>query len=90
MRAVAITDDRSVAVVDIDRPVPGVGEVLLDVRYCGICGSDLHMLGMPAEMIPAGHVLGHEFHRRGRRPGPRGRRVGCRRAGDGASDGLLR
>jgi threonine dehydrogenase-like Zn-dependent dehydrogenase len=61
MRAVAITDDRSVAVVDIDRPVPGVGEVLLDVRYCGICGSDLHMLGMPAEMIPAGHVLGHEF-----------------------------
>jgi threonine dehydrogenase-like Zn-dependent dehydrogenase len=35
--------------------------VLLDVRYCGICGSDLHMLGMPAEMIPAGHVLGHEF-----------------------------
>jgi (R,R)-butanediol dehydrogenase / meso-butanediol dehydrogenase / diacetyl reductase len=61
MRAVAITDERSVAVVDIDRPVPGVGEVLLDVRYCGICGSDLHMLGMPAEMIPAGLVLGHEF-----------------------------
>jgi (R,R)-butanediol dehydrogenase / meso-butanediol dehydrogenase / diacetyl reductase len=61
MRAVAITDERTVAVVDIDRPVPGVGEVLLDVRYCGICGSDLHMLGMPAEMIPAGLVLGHEF-----------------------------
>jgi (R,R)-butanediol dehydrogenase/meso-butanediol dehydrogenase/diacetyl reductase len=61
MRAVAITDDRSVAVVDIDRPVPGAGEVLLDVRYCGICGSDLHMLDMPAEMIPAGLVLGHEF-----------------------------
>jgi (R,R)-butanediol dehydrogenase/meso-butanediol dehydrogenase/diacetyl reductase len=61
MRAVAITEDRSLAVVDIDRPVPGVGEVLVDVRYCGICGSDLHMLGMPAEMIPAGHVLGHEF-----------------------------
>jgi (R,R)-butanediol dehydrogenase/meso-butanediol dehydrogenase/diacetyl reductase len=61
MRAVAITDERGVAVVDIDRPVPGVGEVLLDVRYCGICGSDLHMLGMPAAMIPAGLVLGHEF-----------------------------
>jgi (R,R)-butanediol dehydrogenase/meso-butanediol dehydrogenase/diacetyl reductase len=26
-----------------------------------ICGSDLHMLDMPAEMIPAGLVLGHEF-----------------------------
>jgi (R,R)-butanediol dehydrogenase/meso-butanediol dehydrogenase/diacetyl reductase len=61
MKAVAITADRKVAVVDIDRPVPGAGEALLDVGYCGICGSDLHMLGMPAEMIPAGHVLGHEF-----------------------------
>jgi threonine dehydrogenase-like Zn-dependent dehydrogenase len=48
MRAVAITSDRKVAVVNINRPVPGVGEVLLDVRYCGICGSDLRMLGMPA------------------------------------------
>jgi (R,R)-butanediol dehydrogenase/meso-butanediol dehydrogenase/diacetyl reductase len=61
MRAVAITGDRKVAVVSIDRPVPGSGEVLLDVRYCGICGSDLHMLDMPAEMIPPGLVLGHEF-----------------------------
>lgn len=31
MRAVAIASDRSLQVVDIDRPVPGVGEVLLDV-----------------------------------------------------------
>jgi (R,R)-butanediol dehydrogenase/meso-butanediol dehydrogenase/diacetyl reductase len=61
MRAVAIAGDRSLRVVDIDRPVPAAGEVLLDVRFCGICGSDLHMLRMPAETIPAGHVFGHEF-----------------------------
>jgi len=61
VRAVAITEDRTVAVVDIDRPVPGTGEALVDVSYCGICGSDLHMLGMPAGMVPAGLVLGHEF-----------------------------
>jgi (R,R)-butanediol dehydrogenase / meso-butanediol dehydrogenase / diacetyl reductase len=53
--------DGSVQVTDIDRPVPGEGEALVDVSYCGICGSDLHMLGMPAGMFPAGHVLGHEF-----------------------------
>ena len=47
--------------VDIDHPAPAAGEVLLDVSYCGICGSDLHMLGMPAGMLPPGHVLGHEF-----------------------------
>jgi len=61
MRAVAIAGDRTAQVVDIDRPVPGTGEVLLDVSFCGICGSDLHLLQMPAEMFPAGHVFGHEF-----------------------------
>jgi threonine dehydrogenase-like Zn-dependent dehydrogenase len=61
MRAVAITDGRGLELVDVDRPVAGAGEVLLDVAACGICGSDLHMLRMPAEQVPAGHVLGHEF-----------------------------
>jgi threonine dehydrogenase-like Zn-dependent dehydrogenase len=51
VRAVAITGDRTAAVVDIDRPAPTAGEVLLDVSYCGICGSDLHMLGMPASLL---------------------------------------
>ncbi len=61
MKAIAITGDRTAALVDIDRPVPAAGEVLLDVSYCGICGSDVHMLGMPAGILPPGHVLGHEF-----------------------------
>ena len=55
-----ITGDRSVAVVTVDRPAPAAGEVLLDVSYCGVCGSDLHMLGAP-DGLPPGHVLGHEF-----------------------------
>ena len=61
MRAALIGADRALTVTDIERPVPAVGEVLIDVRYCGICGSDLHMLGMPADLVPAGHVLGHEL-----------------------------
>jgi len=61
MRAVAIAGDRRLRAVEIDRPVPGHGEVLVEVRYCGICGSDLHLPELPAEMIPAGHVLGHEL-----------------------------
>jgi (R,R)-butanediol dehydrogenase / meso-butanediol dehydrogenase / diacetyl reductase len=61
VKAVIVGADRVLTVADIERPVPAVGEVLIDVRYCGICGSDLHMLGMPAELVPAGHVLGHEF-----------------------------
>jgi threonine dehydrogenase-like Zn-dependent dehydrogenase len=50
---------RDVRVVDIERPAPTVGEVLVDVVCCGVCGSDLHMLS--AGLVSAGHVLGHEF-----------------------------
>ncbi len=46
----------------IDRvadPKPGPGDLLLRVRGCGICGSDLHMSDMPG--LRAGMVMGHEF-----------------------------
>jgi (R,R)-butanediol dehydrogenase / meso-butanediol dehydrogenase / diacetyl reductase len=61
VKAVAITGNHVASVVSMDRPVPRAGEVLLDVSYCGVCGSDLHMLSMPAGMLPPGHVPGHEF-----------------------------
>jgi (R,R)-butanediol dehydrogenase/meso-butanediol dehydrogenase/diacetyl reductase len=61
LRAARINAERTLDVVDVDRPSVGADEVLLDVEYCGICGSDLHMLRMPEEHVPAGHVLGHEF-----------------------------
>ena len=44
-----------------ERPVPrpGPGEVLVEVAYCGMCGSDLHIMiegwGKP------GFVGGHEY-----------------------------
>jgi (R,R)-butanediol dehydrogenase / meso-butanediol dehydrogenase / diacetyl reductase len=59
MRAAVAGTGRDVRVVDIERPAPTVGEVLVDVACCGVCGSDLHMLS--AGLVPAGHVLGHEF-----------------------------
>lgn len=59
MRAVAISDDRSLRMVDLPEPDLKPDEVRIAVSFCGICGSDLHMREMPA--IPAGIVLGHEF-----------------------------
>lgn len=42
-------------------PVPGAGEVLLKVRACGICGSDVHgFLGLTGRRIPP-MTMGHEF-----------------------------
>lgn len=42
-------------------PTPGTGEVVIHVRRCGICGSDLHMTEDAAYGCKAGDVLGHEF-----------------------------
>jgi 2-desacetyl-2-hydroxyethyl bacteriochlorophyllide A dehydrogenase len=42
MRAAGLRDGQMVCRDDVDEPVPGPGQVLVDVRACGICGSDLH------------------------------------------------
>jgi (R,R)-butanediol dehydrogenase / meso-butanediol dehydrogenase / diacetyl reductase len=48
----------AIAVVDIERPVPGPTDVLVRVRACGICGTDvtfLHMGGIP--FGPGGSII---------------------------------
>ena len=60
MRAIAIADDRSLVAVERPLPSPAAGQALLDVAYCGICGSDLHFRDVPA-LFPAGTVPGHEL-----------------------------
>jgi 2-desacetyl-2-hydroxyethyl bacteriochlorophyllide A dehydrogenase len=40
-------------------PEPGPGEVVVRVAYCGICGSDLHLVD--AGMLPPGCIIGHEL-----------------------------
>lgn len=43
---------------DLPEPEPGPGEVLVRVRACGVCGSDLHL----SDALDApGLVLGHEL-----------------------------
>ena len=59
MRAVAIAEDRTLRPVDLEQHALGSNEVRVDVAFCGICGSDLHLRHSPA--VPAGSVMGHEF-----------------------------
>ena len=42
-------------------PTPDVGQVVVKVGRCGICGSDLHMTEDAAYGCKHGDVLGHEF-----------------------------
>src|SRR6185436_14722730 len=41
------------------RPVIGAGEVLLRLRGCGLCGSDIAKIGAAGTKVPV--VLGHEI-----------------------------
>ena len=43
---------------DVPEPQPGPGDVLLKVRYCGICGSDIHAFS--AGVFFVGTIPGHE------------------------------
>ncbi|MDQ4052016.1 MAG: zinc-binding dehydrogenase [Actinomycetota bacterium] len=74
MRAV-VCQDANLEVAELPAPVPGRGQVVLDVVACGICGSDLHARKHSDEMADAAAatgyahamrphqrvVLGHEF-----------------------------
>lgn len=59
MRAVATTPDGRLSLVEKDEPVPGPGEVVVEVERCGVCGSDQHL--RRSGLLPAGAVLGHEL-----------------------------
>lgn len=48
MRAVLMPGDSRVDVVDAAEPEPGFGEVVIELRAAGLCGSDLHMQYLPA------------------------------------------
>jgi L-iditol 2-dehydrogenase len=45
---------------EVEPPRPGPGEVLIEVRACGICGTDVHVLHDKFPYWPP-VILGHEF-----------------------------
>jgi len=66
MKAAAYFGVRDVRCIDVDKPVLENGDILLKIKACGICGSDLHTykLGLFPELgVPAGdgRIMGHEF-----------------------------
>jgi 2-desacetyl-2-hydroxyethyl bacteriochlorophyllide A dehydrogenase len=59
MRAVSIAEDRSLEPVELDEAPLRPHEARVQVAFCGICGSDLHLRPSPA--VAAGSIMGHEF-----------------------------
>lgn len=52
---------QALAIEERQRPMPGPGEIVVQVAYAGICGSDLHATESSPMPLEAGTVLGHEF-----------------------------
>jgi len=48
-------------IVEVPDPVAGPGEIVVRVRDCGICGSDLHASDSRNIKMPPGTIMGHEF-----------------------------
>jgi alcohol dehydrogenase, propanol-preferring len=51
---------RPLRLVERAVPEPGLGELLLEVRACGVCRTDLHLLDGELD-VPAPRVLGHQI-----------------------------
>lgn len=52
-----------IVVEEVSTPEPGPGQVQIRVRYCGICGTDVHIFEGDKgsmEVVPP-RILGHEF-----------------------------
>ncbi len=60
MKALLLTEYKSLQVTEVPEPAIGAGDVLVRVRACGICGSDVHGYdGSTGRRVPP-IVMGHE------------------------------
>lgn len=61
MKAAVIDQKNSIHLKEVEKPILKDGEALIKVKYCGICGSDIHVLRgeHPTAQFPV--IPGHEF-----------------------------
>lgn len=61
MKALAIDDVAHCAFIQVQAPKPGAGEVLLDLKHVGLCGSDLNTYSGLNPLVELPRIPGHEI-----------------------------
>ena len=59
MQAALITDKETIEFLEFDEPVPDNDQVVVDITYCGICGTDIHAFQSKGPAWPS--TCGHEW-----------------------------
>tara|TARA_B100000965_G_scaffold372942_1_gene363004 strand:- start:138 stop:1163 length:1026 start_codon:yes stop_codon:yes gene_type:complete len=59
MQAALITGKELIEFVDFDDPSPGPEQIVVDITYCGVCGTDIHAFQSDGAAWPS--TCGHEW-----------------------------
>ena len=59
MKAAVYKGNQRLSVEEVPTPSAGAGQVVVKVKYCAICGTDVH--AFLYDIAPAGTVMGHEY-----------------------------
>jgi 2-desacetyl-2-hydroxyethyl bacteriochlorophyllide A dehydrogenase len=66
MNALIVSGPGRAEIAEVDRPAPGPGQVLVRVKYCGICGTDYAIFSGGSSFVKNGQItypirIGHEW-----------------------------
>ena len=59
--AVFLAPGKPLSIEHVDDPICGDNEMIIRVKQCGICGTDLHASDGGSMEPPTGTIFGHEF-----------------------------
>ena len=61
MKALVYTGTKETEIQDVELPQAAAGQTVIDIAFCGLCGSDMHAWhGHDARRVPP-LILGHEI-----------------------------
>lgn len=61
MRGVVLDQPGKIRIAQVPDPAPGPGQIVVAVRACGVCGTDLHIAAGEFPPTPYPIIPGHEF-----------------------------